>query len=268
MTNSKSRILSPSAVMLVLILASLSSGPALAVEQGPLAMEILVGGTPLEEIAARGTTYVEALRGREYAVRLTNRSGGRVAVALSVDGLNSIDAKTSSPGKAAKWILGPYESTTIDGWQISNSSARRVFSTTETKSYGAWLGKTRNLGLISTVVFRERLPEPITIYQDNRAPSAGPQEREEAGARSKAGADLSDDHAGTGIGPQIRHQVRRVLFEAESSPAAILEIRYEFRDSLVRLGVLPETCLETPLDRRESARGFVDYGYAPDPYRR
>jgi len=95
-----------------------------------------------------------------------------------------------------------------------------------------------------------------------------PRARAEAGSRSKAAEGLSDDHAGTGIGRQIPHQVRRVHFEAESSPAAILEVRYEFRDSLVRLGVLPECCLETPLDRRERARGFEDHGYAPDPDRR
>jgi hypothetical protein len=268
MTNSKLRILSPAAAMLYLVLALSLAGPALAVEKGPLAMEILVGGTTLTEYAARGTTYVEALKGAEYAVRLTNRSGGRIAVALSVDGLNSIDAKTTRPQEAAKWILGPYESMIIDGWQVSGTSARRFFFTTETSSYGAWLGRTRNLGLISAAVFREHLPEPMVIYQEDRKSSSAPQARKESGARTKAAEGLSDSHAGTGIGQQIRHQVRRVHFEAESSPAAILEIRYEFRGSLVRLGVLPERCLETPLDRRESARGFEYNGYAPDPYRR
>ena len=31
------------------------------------------------------TTYVEALKGREFAIRLTNRTGERIAVALAVD---------------------------------------------------------------------------------------------------------------------------------------------------------------------------------------
>ena len=52
-------------------------------------------------------------------------------IALSVDGLNSIDAKTTSAREASKWILGPYESITIDGWQTSSSTARRFFFATE-----------------------------------------------------------------------------------------------------------------------------------------
>ena len=37
--------------------------------------------------------YVEAMRGASYALRLTNPTPYRVAVALSVDGLNTIDAR-------------------------------------------------------------------------------------------------------------------------------------------------------------------------------
>ena len=40
-----------------------------------------------------------------------------VAVALSVDGLNTIDAKRTTSFDASKWILGPYETITLDGWQ-------------------------------------------------------------------------------------------------------------------------------------------------------
>ena len=62
--------------------------------------------------------------------------------------------------------------------------------------------------------------------------------------------------------------MRQVLFEAEDSPVTVLEIRYEYREALVRLGVLPPDNRHTdPLTRRESARGFEDPGFAPDPYR-
>ncbi len=71
------------------------SGAAFALDRESYSMEILIGGTPLLEYAARGTSYVEAMKGREYSVRLRNRTGERVAIALSVDGLNSIDARTA-----------------------------------------------------------------------------------------------------------------------------------------------------------------------------
>jgi hypothetical protein len=46
-------------------------------------------------------------------------------------------------------------------------------------------------------------------------------------------------------------------------------MRYEYRNALVKLGVLPRDC-DAPRDRlaqRESAHGF-EPGFAPDPYRR
>ena len=85
------------------------AGRALALDRDGYSMEILVAGAPLSEFAARGTSYVEALKNRDYSVRLRNRTGERVAIALSVDGLNSIDARTTSAVDARKWILGPYE---------------------------------------------------------------------------------------------------------------------------------------------------------------
>ncbi len=64
------------------------------------------------------------------------------------------------------------------------------------------------------------------------------------------------------------HRVRRVRFDGESRPAAVLNIRYEYYNALVRLGVLPPEYAqrEDPLTRRERARGFNDSGFAPDPF--
>ena len=72
-----------------------------------------------------------------------------------------------------------------------------------------------------------------------------------------------------GIGRELDHRVRRVSFNPEASPAAVLELRYEYHDALVRLGVLPHSYArhEDPLERRERARGFDDLDFAPDPYR-
>ncbi len=270
---------------LALLLAA--AGPAHALEQSPISMEILVDGIPLAEYAARNTTYVEAIEGREYTIRLENRTGGRVAVALSVDGMNTIDAKTTSAREASKWILQPYQTLLLDGWQTGVDTARRFFFTTEEKSYGAWMGKTQNLGIVSAAAFRERRRDPVPIHRplhkrrselSGDAPGAAeaPSRIEGEASESKAaplGRRLelqpppSDDLAATGIGQKFDHRVRRIRFEAESSPAAVMEIRYEYHDALVRLGVLPRSYArwEDPLERRERARGFEDFDFAPSP---
>src|SRR5262245_1716100 len=170
--------------------------------QTSYSMEILVDGRPLPVYAALGKRYVEALKGREYAVRLTNRTGERVAVALAVDGLNSIDARHTSARDARKWILAPWESVTLSGWQTSSGTARRFVFTTESKSYGSWLGRTSDLGIISAAFFRER-PRPGVSPSEapvsGRLKDEGSARPEAAPERKTAGAP-SDELGATGIG--------------------------------------------------------------------
>ena len=283
------RILAVGAALLAALLLA-TPDPVAAAEHGRYSMEILVDGVPLAEYASQGRTYVEAREEHEYSVRLRNHTSRRVAVALSVDGLNVIDAKETSARRATKWILGPYQTITLDGWQTGASTARRFFFTTEDRSYGAWLGKTSNLGVISAAFFREKRPDPAPIYRphgeaepDSR--SEGKLSERQSSKRRDSGADrpstpstesrapveqeASEDLAATGIGREIQHRVRRVAFDAEASPAAVMEIRYEYRDALVRLGVLqrPYGYWTDPLERREQAHGFRELDFAPDPYR-
>ncbi|HOC43575.1 MAG TPA: hypothetical protein PKJ99_11230 [Thermoanaerobaculales bacterium] len=255
--------------------AVLALGPpvcAWALDSGELAVEVLVDGRPSREYHARGTTYVEARQGAEYSLRLTNRSGIRVAVALAVDGLNSIDARTTSAAAAAKWVLDPWETVTIDGWQMSQQAARRFVFTTEPDSYGAWLGRADNLGVIEAVAFRER-PAPREYADQAERPQAKEQAgRQRSGAapspgmasEAAAGA-LSQDHAATGTGRRVDNPVRRVDLELEPQPSARVRLRYEYRPQLVALGVLPAVPPADPLDRRERSRGFSDSDFCPDP---
>jgi hypothetical protein len=237
-------------------------------------MEILVDGSPLSAYTKAGTTYVEALKGREYAVRLTNRTGERIAVALAVDGLNSIDARHTSSQDARKWILAPWETVTLSGWQTGSGTARRFVFTSEPKSYGAWLGRTSDLGVISAAFFRESrrrdeiaaepsLPQPLVQGGAERDPgNEAPRQK----ALGEMKASPKNDLAATGIGREIEHRVVRVEFDAEAAPASIVSVRYEYRDALVRLGVIPAG--DDDLARRERAHGFADSGFAPDPFRR
>jgi len=230
-------------------------------------MEVLVNGRPLAEYHARGRTYVEALRGAEYELRLRNSSPDRVAVALSVDGLNTIDARHTSAWNASKWVIQPYQTITISGWQMSSERARRFYFTNERDSYGAKLGQTANLGVISAVFYREqRRVAPITeatpTYRHDRQ-SQAPKSK----AAGEVGRDRSvvmptpeEEYAATGIGRSVRHDVRWVNMDLDSRATADVTIRYEFYSGLRRLGIVPKQRQPYPVQRREDARGF-----SPEP---
>src|SRR5438128_867248 len=136
-----------------------ATGVARPDRQGPgsggFALEVLVGGRPLEPYSTGGWRYVEAVEGAEYQLRVTNPLPERVAVALSVDGLNTIDARRTSAWEASKWVIEPYGTVRISGWQMSSTRARRFYFTTERDSYAARLGRTSDLGVITAVFYRE-----------------------------------------------------------------------------------------------------------------
>lgn len=230
-------------------------------------LDVLVNGRPLAEYYARGRTYVEALQGAEYELRLRNPSSERVAVALSVDGLNTIDARHTSAWNASKWVIEPYQTITISGWQMSSERARRFYFTNERDSYGAKLGQTANLGVIAAVFFKERrrvvVTPPYPITRDKSEPEQSAKSSSGEAARDKraaAPAMRDDDYAATGIGRNVRHDVRWVDMDLDSRPAGEVTIRYEYYAALLRLGVVPRQTSREPLPRREDSRGF-----SPEP---
>jgi hypothetical protein len=219
-------------------------------------MDVLVDGRPVAEYAARGKTYIEAIKGAEYELRLRNSSPDRVAVALSVDGLNTIDARHTSAWNASKWVIEPYQTITISGWQMSSERARRFYFTNERDSYGAKLGQTANLGVISAVFFRER-NRPISVTPPSTM-SRDKAEEQSARGTAAPNAKLKDDdeYAATGIGRNVRNDVQWVNMDLDSNAAGEVTIRYEYYSALLRLGVIPRE----PLQRREDSRGF-----SPEP---
>ena len=223
-------------------------------------LEVLVNGRPLTEYYARGRTYIEALQGAEYELRVRNGSGERVAVALSVDGLNTIDARHTSAWNASKWVIEPYQTITISGWQMSSERARRFYFTDERDSYGAKLGQTANLGVISAVFFRERrrpvpIRPPYPITRDKSDSSSEGSARAQSAPRPGV---ADGDYAATGIGRNVRHDVRWVDMDLESRAAGEVTIRYEYYSALLKLGVVPRE--RYTLQRREDSRGF-----SPEP---
>ena len=269
----------------------LAAGATNASSPPGFGLDVLVDGRERPEYAARGTVYVEALRGRDYALRLSNPTGTRIAVALSVDGLNTIDSKRTTARDARKWVLAPYETVVIPGWQVSNAASRKFVFTGERGSYGAALGKTQDLGVIEAVFFRERLPYRVerrwkeedrrisSNEQKDGCPDAADAEAQAGAAQAPAPSEganrdhsqkslssspspsskLSDEYAATGMGRRTQFGVTQVDLELETEPAAVVRLRYEFRPQLIALGVLPRDPDPSRIARREGARGFEEF---------
>jgi hypothetical protein len=251
-------------------------------------VEVLIVGRRATEYSARGRRYIEAVENAEYELSIHNPTGTRVAVALSVDGMNTIDARHTSAWEAHKWVIEPYGTINVRGWQMSSENARRFYFTTERDSYGAKIGQTANLGVISAVFFRERRPIVITpvtpgrgedrpIYKDedrsrdNRAPSpsesAGTTANRDAAKQRSANSypPPDDESAATGIGRTINNGVSWIKMDLDPRPTGEITIRYEYRAALVRLGIIPRDYARPDvLNRRERAEGF-EPKYCPQP---
>ena len=258
---------------------ALSSFKAVTQEQdlrrpiyGGFDVTVLIEGRRAPEYFTRGKTYIEAIEGAEYELEIRNPLPDRVAVALSVDGLNSIDARHTSAWNASKWVIEPYGTIRVGGWQMSSERARRFYFTNERDSYAAKLGQTANLGVISVVFYRERhrypvpvTPPPISRRESDRNQSkSAPSESQarDRGAKGGVARVPDDDYAATGIGRSVRNDVRWIDMDLENDPAAEISIRYEYYSVLRRLGVLPRPPYgdPDPLRRREQSRGF-----SPEP---
>lgn len=233
-------------VLLFLFVFLLRAGHLQAQESRPIVpgrlpvfqVSVIVDGRTLTGRYDRGRTYINAPYGEEYEICLRNTSGDRVAVALFVDGLNTIDATRTSARDASKWLIEPNQTITIKGWQMSSEHARRFYFTNERDSYAARLGQTGNLGVISAVFFRERrprivvpLPSDTDISREDRRSSSNEAPAASRSSSAKSRPLRSRDEAATGIGRSVRNDVRYVDLDLESRPAAEVTIRYEFRST-------------------------------------
>ena len=205
-------------------------------------VQLLVDGHPLAIRHIGGRRFVDALPGADYELRVTNPLPVRVAVALSVDGLNTIDARQSYAWDASKWLIRPHQTLTVSGWQVSTDRARRFYFTTERDSYAARLGRPADFGIVRAVFFRER-QSPRMITPRTAEPSTARREAPRT-AESLAAPPQTEDlrrwhdgdrhfgyeggRAATGLGRPARSEVDLVEMRLERLPVAEVEIRYGY----------------------------------------
>ena len=105
----------------LLLAAVLSAAACLPLNASPLVDLAVVdrdSGQWLPDVRHRGERWIAGTPGHRYGVRLTNTSGERVLVVLSVDGINAVTGDTAHPSQAG-YVLEPWQSSEIAGWSKS-----------------------------------------------------------------------------------------------------------------------------------------------------
>jgi hypothetical protein len=292
--------MSPKRMAVLLAGAALSCtmarAQAVALVPGNLvAVSVQVDGRPASLYPATDASeryYLEARSGSRYAVTLCNRSGERLGVVLSVDGLNAISGGRDSSSPGRMYVLDPWQSTSVQGWRTSLQDVRQFTFVDERRSYAARTGQANEkMGWIEVAVYRERRPYPRAVATPFPEPRAGRSEDDAARdrgqsqavppaasasgspaqptARAEAAAppagferEAKSSYPGTGWGDHAHDPVMLVSFDPEREPIQKTTLRYEYHRTLVALGILPEP----PVYRdRLWQREHAELGFAQPP---
>ena len=262
------------------------------VDPGPADLQVVDRdtGEPLRVWRARGRLYVAGEPGDRYALRVANRTGGRVMLVLSVDGVNVVTGQTASYDQNG-YVLDAYESYDVTGWPKSQAEVAAFAFAPLSQSYAARTGRPGDVGVIGMAVFREKPPEPPpppppppapmvepqardgvdrsvgeTVVTGQRATAASPAPPPPA-AKSFAGGALQreDERLGTAHGAREQSYVNLTNFErATRYPQLIRQIEYDTYAHLVAGGVIPRPWRE-PVRPRPFPLDPSGGGYVPDP---
>ena len=204
--------------------------------------------------------YVEAVRGERYSVRILNRSPYRVGLVIAVDGRNIISGKQSFlKAQERMYILDPYAAGSYEGWRTDRNQVNRFYFTKAADSYAEAWGDRSALGVIAVAVFPERRPpEPPPVYElEEPYWLPGGQE----GLKKSAPQPMrprAEAQPGTGFGEGKYSPSVRVAFEPEPVAAEEHFLKYEWRETLCRKGIID---CGPPRNRFWDD----DRGYAPPP---
>lgn len=219
---------------------------------------------PKTAYSPKKKVYAEAVKGDEYKIVVRNLLPRRVGLVIAVDGRNIISGKKSwLRNRERMYILGPHETGEYGGWRTGNDRVNRFYFTDAADSYAAAFGDKSAMGVIAIAVYPERKqdvpPAPPADICRQRSGAATPQ----APQAKSAPAGNAMESAGTGFGRDEYSPSRLVAFEPEPQAIETILIKYEWRSSLCRMGIIP---CEIPVPPKN--RLWEKEGYAPPPPRR
>ena len=226
--------------------------------------------------------YAEAIKGDHYRIEVKNRLNRRVGLVIAVDGRNIISGtKSWLKNSERMYILEPYGSGEFAGWRTTQDRINRFYFTDVPDSYAAAFGDESAMGVIAVAVYPEvrRCEPPIPLSrtapswprgQVGKAagsadkPEAAPSAREDSGKLMKekdARSEQALESAGTGYGRDEYSPSQIVAFEPEKWAVETIYLKYEWRSTLCKLGVVE--CAKPP--RRPPNRLWDNDGYAAPP---
>ena len=258
-------------------------------------------GQNLPVYFAKGEYWVAGTPGAKYSVSVTNGSSGRVLAVMSVDGVNVLNGETAGIEQSG-YVFNAYQRYDVNGWRKSNSEVAAFEFVASPASYAERTGRPANVGVIGVALFRERVYQPpVSVtppyrpypyngrksapYGANESaadsatgsaqglPSpapATPAQSGEFGGLAKRAESRADAPAemreklGTGHGEREYSQVSNTAFNrAQSTPNETISIRYDSRENLVSMGVIP-----APHYGGARPHPFPNsFGFVPDPPR-
>lgn len=216
---------------------------------------------PFNGAVEHGATrqYVVAERQARYRIRIRNNGHRRVAVVIAVDGRNAISGDRSDlSANEAMYVLGPYQTQWVEGWRTNLSSVKRFYFTHQEDAYATWRGDKSAMGVVAVAAFYERQrPEFSNVVPGHPHPSKRrlPARTKDSVAESYRTPTLSADahryetprphqslpQAGTGLGESQHAPARYTQFVASPSPVGRYFLKYEWRETLVAMGVIPSS---------------------------
>ena len=185
-----------------------------------------------------GQRWIAGTPGHRYAMTLRNRTGARIMTVVSVDGVNAISGETADVDQGG-YVLGPWQSFDVLGWRKSRDNVADFVFTAVADAYASRTGRPDNVGVIGVAVYSEALAAPPSRLAERQT-------------------------LGTGHGQLETSVVVDTNFEpAQPRPEQIITIRYDRRERLVALGIVPP-----PLSYRPVPQAFpaaANSGFVADP---
>lgn len=226
------------------------ASPAVAGSLAEVDVVSAATGKKLETWRHGGRLYVAGTPGERFAVRLANRSGGRLLTVLSVDGVNAVTGETAA-ARQSGYVLEPRQSADIRGWRKSLDEVAAFYFTALPDAYAARTGRPDHVGVIGVAVFREYAAPRPAPFEALTKPSL------DAAGEGRAMQEAS--RLGTGHGERLSDPTQYTDFRrASEAPAEVLTIYYDSRANLAARGIIPRA------PRYAHPQPFPA-GFVPDP---
>ena len=225
---------------------------------GPLDVQIIdAGHSPLPSYHHQGKFYILGRHHQRYMIKVTNPTGRRYEVVLTVDGRDVVNGQPGAYHHRG-YVVDPYDQIEVEGFRRSSDEVATFRFTTSRDSYASRMGSGQNIGVIGVAVFAERVrphrhhsfvpPSPRADLDHSHFESSG------AGgalsdSRSRALTDRGSKRAvrrrspqseiGTQYGERRHSATQETSFiRTSSTPTGQLMITYDSERGLRRRGVL------------------------------